>query len=336
MGIYKKGNVYWMIKQYRGKKAERSLDTSVKRVAEERYSKIVSEIVDGSYFEKQIERTATFQEMTAKYMQKYHRIRDEYTVRKLLPVFGPFILADITTEMISDYRDHRLKTVAPATVYQELALMRRMWNIARKEWKWVQKNPVADLSFSVGNRNARDRWLSPDEERALLEKAANPSWLHPLLIMALHTGMRRGEILDLLWKDVDFLRRLITVQKSKNGEKRAIPISQTLLAVLKGIKVRDFSGRVFPISVRSLREGFEKALEKAGIEDFHFHDLRHTFATRLVQNGVDLYRVKELLGHKTLSMTTRYAHHYCESLRSSIDVLDQKYYNSTTVGGQRV
>lgn len=214
--------------------------------------------------------------------------------------------------------------------------MRRMWNVARKEWKWVQKNPLADLSFSVGNRNARDRWLLPDEERALLEKAANPLWLYPLLVMALHTGMRRGEILALLWKDVNFLRRLITVQKSKNGEKRAIPISQTLLAVLKCMKVRDFSGRVFPISVRSLREGFEKALEKAGIEDFHFHDLRHTFATRLVQNGIDLYMVKELLGHKTLSMTTRYAHHYSESLRSSIDVLDQKYYNSTMVGGQSV
>jgi len=336
MGIYKKGSIYWMIKQYEGKRIERSLDTKVKRVAEERYAKIVSEIIGGSYFEKQREKTVTFQEMTTKYMQKYHRIRDEHTVKKLLPVFGSFTLADITTDMISDYRDERLTTVQPATVYQELSLMRRMWNVARKEWKWTKANPVADLSFAVGNKNARDRWLSVDEEKILLDKATNPLWLKPLLIMALHTGMRRGEILALLWKDVDFFRKLLTVQRSKNGEKRSIPMSHTLFITVKEMKVRDISGNVFPLAVRSLREAFDKTLEKADIKDFHFHDLRHTFATRLVQNGIDLYKVKELLGHKTISMTTRYAHHYPESLRSSVEVLDKNYYNSTTVGAQLV
>jgi integrase len=329
MGIYKKGNVYWMIKQYRGKRIERSLNTSVKRVAEERYSKLVAEIIDGSYFEKQREKTVTFREMTTRYMQKYHGTRDEHTVKKLLPVFGSFTLADITTDMISDYRDERIRTVKPATVYQELSLMRRMWNVARKEWKWTKANPV-------GNKNARDRWLTINEEKTLLDKATNPVWLKPLLTMALHTGMRRGEILTLLWKDVDFFRRLLTVQRSKNGEKRSIPMSHTLLITLKEMKVRDISGKVFPLAVRSLREAFDKTLEKADIKDFHFHDLRHTFATRLVQSGIDLYRVKELLGHKTISMTTRYAHHYPESLRSSIEVLDKNYYNSTTVEAQSV
>jgi len=90
------------------------------------------------------------------------------------------------------------------------------------------------------------------------------------------------------------------------------------------------TGRVFPISVRSLRVAFEAALEKAEIENFHFHDLRHSFATRLVQNGVDLYKVKELLGHKSVSMTMRYAHHYPESLRASVEVLDD-CYNFTTM-----
>jgi integrase len=89
-------------------------------------------------------------------------------------------------------------------------------------------------------------------------------------------------------------------------------------------------GENFPVSVRSLRVAFEAALENAGIENFHFHDLRHTFAARLVQNGVDLYRVKELLGHKSISMTVRYAHHYPESLRASVEVLDG-CYNFTTI-----
>lgn len=263
--------------------------------------------------------------------KKYQRLRDETTFKRLLPAFGHFTLAEITTEMISDYRESRLKVVKPATIYQELSLLRRMFNVARREWKWIKENPAADLSFSIGNSNARDRWLSLDDEQRLLSAATNPNWLRSLLVTALHTGMRRGEILNLQWQDIDFQRKLLTVHKSKNGEKRAIPLSSTLCDVLRGIKVLNISGKVSPISVRSLRAAFEITLEKTAIKDFHFHDLRHTFATRLIQAGVDFYRVKELLGHKTINMTMRYAHHYPESLRSSIDVLDRNYDNSTTV-----
>jgi integrase len=208
-----------------------------------------------------------------------------------------------------------------------------MFNVAIKEWEWVRDNPVSRLSFAIGNKNARDRWLTPEGEARLLQHATNPQWLRPLLITALHTGMRRGEILRLKWEDVDFPRRLLRVERSKNGEKRGIPMSAVLTDTLRETKVRRISGRVFSISERSLRVAFETAVERAEIENFHFHDLRHTFATRLVQNGVDLYKVKELLGHKSLTMTMRYAHHYPESLRASVEVLDA-CYNFTTVRGQ--
>ena len=108
-----------------------------------------------------------------------------------------------------------------------------------------------------------------------------------------------------------------------------------LQETLRTIKVRDISGRVFPIAESSLRKPFGKALEKAEIKNFHFHDLRHTFATRLVQNGVDLYKVQKLLGHKTIAMTMRYAHHYPESLRSSVEVLDT-CHNFVTIESRRV
>lgn len=107
-------------------------------------------------------------------------------------------------------------------------------------------------------------------------------------------------------------------------------MSQTLYSTLKGMsKVVDITNRVFPTSVRSLRVAFDNALVKSDIKDFHFHDCRHSFATRLVQNGGDLYRVKELLGHKTINMTMRYAHHYPESLRESVEVLDNCYNFAT-------
>ncbi len=331
MGLYRRGKIYWFTIMLKGKRIQISTKTDNRKLAEKAYAKTITDIQEGIWFEKQKAKTITFAEMASKYTSKYYRIRDEHTVKRLLPVFGHLTLAEVTTELISDFRDERLKKVKPATVYQELSLMRRMFNVARREWKWTKENPVAELSFAVGNKNARDRWLTVEEERLLLDKATNPFWLRPLLVVALHTGMRRGEILNLLWKDVDFNRRLLTIHKSKNGEKRSIPLTQTLLNALRGFgKVIDISGKVFPISVRSLREGFDKAVSKATIDNFHFHDLRHTFATRLVQNGVDLYKVKELLGHKTIAMTMRYAHHYPESLRSSIEVLDF-CYNFTTV-----
>ncbi|MCL5024461.1 MAG: tyrosine-type recombinase/integrase [Nitrospirae bacterium] len=323
--------MYWFTVRANGKRMQVSTKTDNRKLAEKAYAKTVTDIQEGIWFEKQKAKTTTFAEMSEKYLSKYHRIRDEYSIKRLLPVFGHLTLAEITTELVSDYRDERLKKVKPATIYQELSLMRRMFNVARREWKWTKENPVADLSFAVGNKNARERWLTIEEERFLLEKATNPSWLRTLLVVALHTGMRRGEILNLMWKEVDFNRRLVTVLKSKNGEKRSIPMSQTLLGTLRGFgKVIDISGKVFPVSVRSLREAFDKTLGKVSLQDFHFHDLRHTFATRLVQNGVDLYKVKALLGHKTIAMTMRYAHHYPESLRSSVEVLDI-CYNFTTV-----
>ena len=342
MGLYKRGSSWWMCLNLNGRQVRQSTGTNNKKLAEAIISKVKVEIVEGTWFEtekKQKAKRITFSEMADKYMQKYQKLRDHNTLKRLLPVFGNNTLAEITTEMISDYRDGRLETVKPATVYQELALMRRMYNVARREWKWINENPVADLSFSVGNKNARERWLTVTEESLLLEKATNPKWLRTFLLFALHTGMRKGEILNFKWQDVDFSRKTLTVVKSKNGEKRTIPMSNTLSNVLGTIKVRDISGRIFPISDRSLRVAFKKTIGNADIKDFRIHDLRHTFATRLVQNGVDLYKVKELLGHKTISMTMRYAHHYSESLRGSVDVLDnlsQIYHNPAFFEVQKV
>jgi integrase len=330
MGLYRRGKTYWLSITHDGKRIQRSLKTDNKRLAEKLHARVLMDVVEGRYFENARAKRITFAEMVEKYLNKYGKQRDLYTVRRLLPAFGHLRLADVTTEAVSDYRDVRLKKVKPATVYQELALMRRMFNVARREWKWVKDNPVSDLSFSVGDSNARDRWLTLEEEQRLI-KAASPLWVKSIVVFALNTGMRRGEILNLKWKDVNFKKRIVTVQKSKNGEKRSIPMTNQLVVVMKGRKVIDISGNVFPVTRDAVRDAFERAIDKAEIEDFHFHDMRHTFATRLVQNGVDLYKVKELLGHKTIAMTMRYAHHCPESLRSSVEILD-RCYNSATFG----
>ncbi|MEP7153474.1 MAG: site-specific integrase [Nitrospira sp.] len=179
--------------------------------------------------------------------------------------------------------------------------------------------------------NQRDRWLNEEEITQLLEACA--PWLHDLVLFALNTGMRMGEILELTWRgvDLDLTRRTVAVFRSKNGERRTIPVNQTVLAMLTTkAKVRSLvTDRVFcskaytPMETGHLRRSFRLALSKVKIEDFHFHDLRHTFATTLVQSGVDLYKVQQLLGHKSPIMTQRYAHHYPESLRNGVEILDR-------------
>ena len=331
MGLYKRGRTYWFTIMHEGQRIQKSLGTDNKKMAEKAYAKTLTGIIESRYFETARAKRILFQEMTTKYLKDHKHSRDQTSLKQLSPFFNDRTLFQITTRLVAEYREKRTAEKAkPATIYQELALLRRMFNVAIREWQWLKINPVSGLSFSVGNKNARTRWLAPEEQERLLRCATNPAWLRPLLITALHTGMRRGELLALTWKDIDNRQRIIRIEHSKNGERRSIPISDTLQSTLGAIKVRDISGRVFPMAVRSLRAAFDKALGKAKIEDFHFHDLRHTFATRLVQNGVDLYKVKELLGHKTIAMTMRYAHHCPESLRSSVEVLD-RCYNSATV-----
>ena len=335
MGLYRRGKIYWYSIKINGRRLQESLKTDNRKLAEKIYAKVVTEAIEDRYFERAKAKRILFSEMVEKYLSKYEKLRDKTSLTRLMPVFGNLTLAEITAEQLSDYHRDRLKVVKPATVYQELSLMRRMFNVARREWKWVRDNPVSDLSFSVGNKNARERWLTIEEEKRLLDCAGRPVWLRPVLVFALHTGMRRGEILNLRWTDVDFSRRLVRILKSKNGEKRSIPMTKTVYELLRNQNVRDISGRVFPVSARCLRQGYEKAIRKAVLHNLTFHDLRHTFATRLVQNGVDLYKVKELLGHKTIAMTMRYSHHYPESLRSSVEILDS-CYNSATLSVGRV
>jgi len=251
MGLYRRGKIFWFTIMHTGERIQESTETENKKLAEKIYAKALNEIVEGKWFEKQKAKSITFREMTDKYLHKYQRTRDEHTVKKLLPVFGHLTLAEVKTEIVSDYRDDRLKVVKPATVYQELSLMRRMFNVARREWKWVHDNPVADLSFSVGNSNARYRWLSLEEEKLLMD-CASPDWLKDVVTFALHTGMRRGEILNLLWKDVDFEGRLMRIEKSKNSEKRSVPMSKTVGDLLKRMKVRVITGQVFPVTEAAL------------------------------------------------------------------------------------
>ena len=248
--------------------------------------------------------------------------------KTLISHFGKYALKDITPKLISEYKHKRLDGgFKPGTVNRELATMKKAFNLAIKEWEWIKENPVARVSLEQEDK--RVRWLIDEEEKRVLEKC--PEWLRELAIFALNTGMRRGEIFSLTWKGVDLFRKTITIFKSKNKEVQTIPMNQRVLDLLKSkSKVRSIkTDLVFhnenhePISHSRLHREFHIALNEAGIQDLRWHDLRHCFATKLVREGKDLYKVQKLLGHKTPIMTQRYAHHDIESLRDTVEVLDK-------------
>ena len=228
-----------------------------------------------------------------------------------------------------------IKGLAPYSIRYRLVLLSHAFKLAIRDWEWIRENPLERVS-RVKVNNERDRWLTLEEENRLLDVCVigTPTepryWLREIVTFALNTGMRQDEILSLKWPNVDLFRKTATVVRSKNGEKRTIPMNNRVFELLKlKAKVRGiksdyvFASRVgTKIHHRNLRRAFYQALERAEIEDFKFHDLRHTFATRLVQAGIDLYKVSRLLGHKDIKMTQRYAHHHTESLRDGVEVLD--------------
>ncbi len=160
---------------------------------------------------------------------------------------------------------------------------------------------------------------------------SSPRWLRKIITFAINTGLRQSEILDLKWPQVDLTRKTITILEQKNQGKDTLPLNEGALEVLRErLQVRRgeteyvfHTRNATRIAPNSLQQAFYSALRKSGIEKLRFHDLRHTFATRLVQAGVDLYTVQKLGRWKNISMIMRYAHHYPETLRSSVEVLDK-------------
>ncbi len=213
---------------------------------------------------------------------------------------------------IERYVARRIPDVQPATINRHLAFLKRVYSVAIADGK-AEQNPVKAVKLLKEN-NARTRFLSEDEQSKLFEELQPDE--QPLVLVALHTGLRRGEQFTLRWEYVDLARRILTVPRSKSGELRRVPLNDEVLELLRGLPSRLKSPWVFPSTTGETpmdaqnfyNRVFVPALERAGIEDFHWHDLRHTFGSRLAMAGVDLRTLQEVMGHKTLAMTLRYAH----------------------------
>lgn len=249
---------------------------------------------------------------------------DQIRLAPLRDVFGTRAAESITPQeferwLVSHGRSRNKdpkrngKQWKPATFNRYKALISMVYRQGIKNRK-VSVNPAREIERRKEN-NLRDRYLLEHEEKKLRSAitAAYPEHL-PEFDIAIHTGMRRSEQYACDWSWVDLDRRVLTVPRSKHGEKRRVYLNDAAVAALRILwRFSEGKGRVFAHlypsnDTKGAREWFERAVSKAGVQNFRWHDLRHTFASRLVMAGVDIRTVQELMGHKTIQVTLRYAH----------------------------
>lgn len=319
-GIYKRGNVYWIrYADLAGKIVFESSGSDKFRVAEAILIKRKLAVKEGKQPEtvRQIA-NHTFNALVSEYVkwaerQKSFRKSKIYLIKQLSEAFGNIPLRRFNSMLLEQFQTTKLNMGRkPATANRLIATIGHMFTKA-VEWGMVEEEiqkRVRKVKLLPEN-NRRLRYLSPGECKKLIDSC--DEHLKPIVITALNTGMRKGEIFGLKWENIDLEAGFILLnqEQTKNSERKEIPINQTLRETLEEI-TRQFE-YVFtnPVTGKrydNVKRSFTTALKKAEISDFRFHDLRHSFASQLVMAGIDLTTVKELMGHKDFKMTLRYSH----------------------------
>ncbi|WP_322629585.1 site-specific integrase [Halothiobacillus sp.] len=297
-------------------------------------------IREGRYFRAPEGKRHTLADAIARYRREFlPRLKDAKNRGRLLDWWeanaGALMLADLTPAKITEFLD-RLKVEpipsratktkpepryrTPATVNRYKTALSPVFTACTMGWGWLESNPAVRVKSGQESRG-RVRFLSNEERAALLQacnEATDTPELKVIVLLAITTGARRGEIIGLRWRDVDMTRKSITLHDTKNGETRAVPLVGVALdAMREWGKVRPLAADTLVFPGRSARTKdkplifetqWQSALKRAGIEGFRFHDLRHTAASYLAMNGAGLREIADILGHKTLAMVQRYSH----------------------------
>ena len=312
MGVFKKGK-NWYIDYYVEGRRKREKIGPNRRQAELVFQKRQVQVAEDKFFDIKRAKKVLFDDFAKMYLDIYSKpnkrswTRDRTCIDHFKEFFGGKYLHEVLPLDIEQYKKSRIENVSPRTVNIELSCLRAMFNKAIS-WSKALQNPVKHVKM-LSEKNRRLRYLQEDEIGRLIANCAD--YLRPIVVMALNTGMRKGEILNLKWEDVEMSTRIIYVVNTKTDEKREIPVNTLLHAMLVELGTKS-DAYVFPNDAGEpyvdIRKGFRTAMKKSHIGNFRFHDLRHTFASQLVMKGVDLRTVQELLGHKSIEMTVRYAH----------------------------
>jgi integrase len=341
-GIYKRGNVFWI--RYAGIDGRMVYESSGSdkfRTAEALLIQRKQSIKEGKQPEIKRIGSHTFKELAEKYipwMEGRHRSADskKYRINIILSHFGSLPLRSFNTLSVEQYQTNLINRVLkPATVNKHISILKAMIKKA-VDWNMVEEETLKRVRRVklLTENNKRLRYLSKEECQSLIN--ACDQHLRPAVITALNTGARKEEILSLKWDNVDLKHGFILLDRTKNGDRREIPINDTLRVTFKNLTRRLDIPYVFYDSLtgkryRDIKRSFKSACKRAGVTDFRFHDFRHTFASHLVMAGVDLTTVKELLGHKDFKMTLRYSHLAPAHKVKAVDILDNTLNGKPTI-----
>ncbi len=266
---------------------------------------------------------------------------------------GHLALKDITPSLLAECRDRLLlephkrhkfssknargESKSPNTVIGYMAALSHAFSIACREWGWLSVNPMANVTKPRKPRG-RVRFLDEEERSRLLEACAKSDcrYLYTVVILALSTGARYSEIMNLRWRDVDLDRGVARLEQTKNQERRALPLAHVALTQMRRLrrkskpKSTDFVfAREDGEAPMQIRKHWDTAIRAAAIEDFRFHDLRHSAASYLAMNGATLAEIAEVLGHKTLQMVKRYAHLSEQHTAGVVERMNKAIFDAT-------
>lgn len=317
--ITKRGHYQWQVRVRRiGHSPEtKTFDTKAEA---KRWARLIESEIDRGVF---VSRTEAEHTMLSEALERYlseitpnkKGARQEANrIRALLKhPLSMRSLASIRSADIAAYRDERLRDgKSPITVNNELIIIRHLFNTARREWGLESlHNPVSDVR-KPKLPPGRDRRLNGDEEERLLNAARYP--IKEMIIIALETGMRQGEILALEWRNVDLKRSVVTLTDTKSGDSRTVPLSQRALQTISKLP-RGIDNTFFPNATNSsVSHRFQKVCKASNVEGLRFHDLRHEATSRFFELGLNPMEVSAITGHKTLVMLKRYTHLRAEDL----------------------
>lgn len=335
MSVYKKNDKWYynfMIDGIRYHKAIKGCDSHKNALKAE--SVVKTEIMKGHYDLVDTTENTTLQQAIDIYLEyskanKRSYKLDENYCKVFAEYFGKNIrLKDITPQKIERFKSFLKDGRKNATVNRYTEALGKMFNVAIAN-NIAKINPLKQIK-KLKQDNYKIRFLTKDEETALfkvLQKNRAYHYFIPIVICALQTGMRKGEIINLKWSNIDFDNKFIELLQTKSGKARKIPISDKLMSELLKLKQNKISEYVFtnPFTKTkyvSIHKGFAEVLKKANITNFRFHDLRHTAATRMTEMGIDLVVVQEILGHSDVKTTMRYAHPVPERKLKAIEILN--------------
>ena len=333
MAVYrpKKSKFYWIDYYYKGTRYRESSESIRKRDAEQLLAQRKYEIRQGT-FNPEVKRDITFGEFLPDYMEwaidhkKRSTIeRNELFLKHLEPYVSGKRLSEIDIPLVERYKKKRKDHGASnATINRERSFLKAVLNKAVK-WRVIKENPLQFME-SLPETNLFNRYLTVDETHALIEASENH--LKPLLVTSIYTGLRWGNVRKLKWSEVDLQNGVINLEDTKNGVKiYPLPevVRQEIMRVKKNSSLYIFLNPETGKPWRNLRAAFERAKKKAGIQGhFRIHDLRHSFASNLVMAGSDMKTVQELLGHRNITTTMRYAHLSMLHKKQAVDGLFQK------------